>query len=86
VQFFFEIFILCLCWLYTQSVGLLGLGISYSQGRYRNTEQHKQNKREQKYMPRVGVETTVPAFDRVKTIHVLDRAVTVIRWKYFTMS
>jgi hypothetical protein len=30
---------------YTQSVGLLGRGISPSQGRYPHTEQHKQNKR-----------------------------------------
>jgi hypothetical protein len=30
---------------FTQSVGLLGRGISPSQGRYLHTEQHKQEKR-----------------------------------------
>jgi hypothetical protein len=29
-------------------------------------------------MPRVGFEPTIPAFERVKTVHALDRAVTVI--------
>jgi hypothetical protein len=29
-------------------------------------------------MPRVGLEPTIPAFERVKTVHVLDRAATVI--------
>jgi hypothetical protein len=29
-------------------------------------------------MPRVGVEPTIPIFERAKTVHALDRAVTVI--------
>jgi hypothetical protein len=29
-------------------------------------------------MPRVGFEPTTPVFERVKTVHVLDRAATVI--------
>jgi hypothetical protein len=29
-------------------------------------------------MPRVGFEPTIPAFERAKTIHALDRAATVI--------
>jgi hypothetical protein len=29
-------------------------------------------------MPRVGFETTTPAFKRAKTVHALDRAATVI--------
>jgi hypothetical protein len=29
-------------------------------------------------MPRVGFEPTIPAFERAKTIHVLDRAAIVI--------
>jgi hypothetical protein len=29
-------------------------------------------------MPRVGFEPTIPVFERAKTIHVLDRAATVI--------
>jgi hypothetical protein len=29
-------------------------------------------------MPSVGFELTIPAFERVKTVHALDRAATVI--------
>jgi hypothetical protein len=29
-------------------------------------------------MPYVGFETTIPAFERAKTVHALDRAATVI--------
>jgi hypothetical protein len=29
-------------------------------------------------MPRVGFEHTIPAFERLKTVHALDRAATVI--------
>jgi hypothetical protein len=29
-------------------------------------------------MPRVGFEPTIPVFERVKTVHSLDRAATVI--------
>jgi hypothetical protein len=29
-------------------------------------------------MPQVGLETTISAFERAKTVHALDRAVTVI--------
>jgi hypothetical protein len=29
-------------------------------------------------MPRVGFELTIPAFERAKTVHALDHAVTVI--------
>jgi hypothetical protein len=29
-------------------------------------------------MPRVGFEPTIPVFERAKTVHALDRAVTVI--------
>jgi hypothetical protein len=29
-------------------------------------------------MPRVGFESTIPAFKRAKTVHALDRAATVI--------
>jgi hypothetical protein len=32
-------------------------------------------------MPRVGLEPTIPVFERTKTIHVLDRAATVIGHK-----
>jgi hypothetical protein len=29
-------------------------------------------------MPRVGFEPTIPVFERAKTVHALDRAVTVV--------
>jgi hypothetical protein len=69
-------------WSYTQSIGLLGRGISTSQGLYLHTE-HKtetQNKwtHIQMAMPRVGFEPTIPVFGRAKTVYVLDRAATVV--------
>jgi hypothetical protein len=57
-----------------QSVGLLERGIGTSQGRYLHTEQHKQNKRTQAYMTRVGFEPTIPVFERAKTVLALARA------------
>jgi hypothetical protein len=51
--------------IYTQSVGLLGRGISRSQGLYLHTEQHKQNKRTQTSMPLVGFEITIAVFERM---------------------
>jgi hypothetical protein len=35
-------------------------------------------------MPRVGFEPTIPMFERAKTVHALDRAVTVIGSQYYT--
>jgi hypothetical protein len=64
--------------LFTRSVGLLGRGISSSQGLYLHTRQHKQNKRTQTSMPQVGFEPTIPVFERAKTVHALDPADTVI--------
>jgi hypothetical protein len=58
-----------------QSVGLLGQGISPSQGRYLT---QTQNKRKQTSMLSVGFEPTIPMFERAKTVHVLYRAVTMI--------
>jgi hypothetical protein len=58
-----------------QSVGLLGQVISPSQGRYVT---QTQNKRKQTSMPREGFEPTIPASERTKTVHALDRAATVI--------
>jgi hypothetical protein len=67
---------------YTQRVGPLGPGISPSQGLYLYTEQHKraqaQNKRKQTSLPWTGIEHTIPAFERAKTVHALDRAATAI--------
>jgi hypothetical protein len=33
-----------------------------------------QNKRTQASMPRLGFEPTIPVFERMKTVHVADRA------------
>jgi hypothetical protein len=57
------------------SVGLLGRVISPSQGRYLT---QTQNKHKQTCMARVGFEPTIPAFERTKTGHDLDRAANVI--------
>jgi hypothetical protein len=65
-------------WSSTHSVGLLGRGISPSQGRYLHTGQHKHIIKAQTSMPQVRFEPTIQAFERVKTVHALDRAVTVI--------
>jgi hypothetical protein len=43
-----------------------------------HTTTQTHNKRTQTYMPRVGFEPTIPAFVQEKTVHALDRAVTVI--------
>jgi hypothetical protein len=60
--------------IYTQLVGLLGRGISPSQGRYlQNNTQCTQTS-----MPLVAFEPTTPVFERAKTVHALDRAATVI--------
>jgi hypothetical protein len=67
--------------IYTKLVGLLGRGISPSQGRYLRTRQHKQNKRTQTSMSQVGFEPTIPASVRSKTIHALDRAAAVIGYQ-----
>jgi hypothetical protein len=61
---------------YIQSVGLLGRGISQSQGRYLDTEQHKTNAHRHPLLP--CLEPTIPAFERAKMIHALDGAATVI--------
>jgi FAD synthase len=56
-------------------VALLERVISPSQGRYLT---QTQNKHKQTSMLRVGFEPTIPAFERAKTFHVLDRAATVV--------
>jgi hypothetical protein len=58
-----------------RSVELFGRVISPSQGRYLT---QTQNKHKQTSMLRVGFEPTIPAFERAKTVHGLDRAATVI--------
>jgi hypothetical protein len=63
---------------FSQSVVLLGRGISPSQGLYLHIGQHKQNKSTQTSMPQVWFEPTIPIFERAKIVHALDRAATVI--------
>jgi hypothetical protein len=43
-----------------------------------------QNKRTQTSMPQVGLEPTIPVFERASTVHALDLAATVIRTVCFT--
>jgi hypothetical protein len=68
-------------------VGFLGQVISPSQGRYLNTGQHKHRINAYTHktsMPWVGFEPTIPAFERVKTVHALDRAANVTgAWSTF---
>jgi hypothetical protein len=63
---------------HTPSVVPLGRGISPSQGRYLNIEQHKQNEHTQTSIPRVGFELMIPLFEQPKTVNALDRVATVI--------
>jgi hypothetical protein len=53
--------------------------MSPSQGRYLHTGQGQtQIKSIQTSIPQVAFELTIPAFEREKTVHALDRAATVI--------
>jgi hypothetical protein len=61
-------------WSFTQTVGLLGMVIGPSQGRYLHTEHHHR----QRSMPRVGFEPKIPSFDQAKRVYALDRAAIVI--------
>jgi hypothetical protein len=45
-------------------------------GRYLHTE-HKQNRRTHKHPCRVGLELTIPVFERAKIVHAFNRAATV---------
>jgi hypothetical protein len=54
-------------------MGLLGRGISPSQGHYLHRKlQHI--KTADIYIPRAGFEPTIPLFERVKTVRALDGA------------
>jgi hypothetical protein len=44
----------------------------------RKAATYTQNKRTQTSMPSAGFEPTIPDFERTKTVHALDRVVTVI--------
>jgi hypothetical protein len=54
-----------------QSVGLLGWGISQSQGHYLHRTTQTQNKRRQTFKASVGFEPTIQVFERAKTFHAL---------------
>jgi hypothetical protein len=61
-----------------QSIGVLWRGISPSQSCYLHRTTQTQNKRRQTSMPWEGLEPMIPAFERAKACHALDRAVTVL--------
>jgi hypothetical protein len=63
---------------FTHTIGLLERVIRPSQGRYIQTWQHKHRINAQTSMSWVGFEPMIPAFERAKTVHALDRAATVI--------
>jgi hypothetical protein len=66
--------------IFLQRVGLLGRVISSSQCLYLNTGQYKHIINVytyQTFMPWVGFDPTIPASEREKTVHALDRAATV---------
>jgi hypothetical protein len=63
-----------------QTVGLLGRVISSSQDLYLNIGQHEHRINTYTYetfMHCVGFEPMIPASERVKTVHALDRSATV---------
>jgi hypothetical protein len=65
---------------FSQTAGLLGRVISPSRGRYLNTGQHKHRINAYTYqtsMLWVGFEPKIPVYEREKTVHALDRALTV---------
>jgi hypothetical protein len=67
-------------WSFLQTVGLLGRVISPSQGLYLNTRQHKHRINiytRQTFMPWVEFKPTIPASERTKTVHALDRSASV---------
>jgi hypothetical protein len=65
-------------------IGLLGQVISSSEGLYLNTGQHKHSLKPYTYqisMPCLGLEPTIPASERAKTVHASDRSATVAGYK-----
>jgi hypothetical protein len=59
------------------SVGLLGRVISSSQGLYLYTQKNAHTQKHQTSMPWLGFEPTIPATERAKTVHALDRSATL---------
>jgi hypothetical protein len=64
--------------IYTQSLGLLGRGISHRKATTYTENNTNTGQRSQTSVPRVGIEATMPMFARAKTFHALDPAATVI--------
>jgi hypothetical protein len=65
---------------FSQTVGLLGRGISPSQGHYLNIGQHRHRINaytHQTSIPRMGFEPTISASELAKAVHVSNRAATV---------
>jgi hypothetical protein len=62
---------------FSQMVELLGRLISPSQGFYLDTGHHKHRKSAQTLIHWVGFEPTIPASERAKAVHGLDRAATM---------
>jgi hypothetical protein len=64
-----------------QTVGLLGRVTSSSQGLCLNTGQHKHRINAYTHIPNIramcGIQPTILASERVKTVHALDRSATV---------
>jgi hypothetical protein len=74
-------------WYFTQSVGLLGRGMSpVAKPLPSHRIAQTQNKRTQMSMPQVGFERTIPVLKRAKTVHALDRAANVIGHKRKTVN
>jgi hypothetical protein len=65
---------------FTHTVGLLGRVISPTQGRYL----HRINAHTDTYSW-LEFESTIPVFERAKTVHILDRAATVINLRSITI-
>jgi hypothetical protein len=61
-----------------QSVGLLGWGISLTQGRYLHRTTQTLNKCRQTSMPWMGFKLMIPAFEQAKTFHASDHTAIVI--------
>jgi hypothetical protein len=67
-------------WSFSQTVGLLGRVMSTWRGLYLNRGQHKHRINAYTHrtsIPWVGLEHTIPASERAKTVHGLDHWVTV---------
>jgi hypothetical protein len=66
----------------TESVGLLGRGISPTQSRYLHTQYNTNRINEDRHR----FEPMIPAFELTKTFHALDRAATVIGFLSYSID